>query len=43
MQRGALTEFVRNAQDAKPGAAMPPTELTPEELSAVVDYLMGLE
>ena len=43
MQRGPLTGFVRNAQDAKPGAAMPPTELTPEELSAVVDYLMGLE
>jgi len=43
MQRGPLTEFVRNAQGAKPGAAMPPTELSPEELSAVVDYLMGLE
>jgi cytochrome c oxidase subunit 2 len=43
MQRGPLSGFVRNAQDAKPGAAMPPTELTPEELSAVVDYLMGLE
>jgi cytochrome c1 len=43
MQRGPLTGFVRNAQDAKPGAAMPPTELTPEELAAVVDYLMGLE
>jgi cytochrome c oxidase subunit 2 len=43
MQRGPLTEFVRNAQDAKPGATMPLTELTPEELSAVVDYLMGLE
>jgi cytochrome c oxidase subunit 2 len=43
MERGPLSGFVRNAQDAKPGAAMPPTELTPEELSAVVDYLMGLE
>jgi cytochrome c oxidase subunit II len=43
MQRGPLSGFVRNAQDAKPGATMPPTELAPEELSAVVDYLMGLE
>ncbi len=43
MQRGPLSDFVRNAQDAKPGASMPPTELSPEELSAIVDYLMGLE
>ena len=43
MQRGPLSAFVRNAQDAKPGATMPPTELTPEELSDIVDYLMGLE
>ncbi len=43
MQRGPLSDFVRNAQDAKPGASMPPTELSPDELSAVVDYLMGLE
>ncbi len=43
MQRGPLSDFVRDAQDAKPGATMPPTEVTPEELSAIVDYLMGLE
>lgn len=43
MQRGPLADFVRNAQDAKPGAAMPPTEVTPDEISAIVDYLMGLE
>jgi len=43
MQRGPLSDFVRDAQDAKPGATMPPTELSPEELSAIVDYLMSLE
>jgi cytochrome c oxidase subunit 2 len=43
MQREPLSEFVRDAQDAKPGATMPRTEVTPEELSAIVDYLMGLE
>ncbi len=43
MERGPLSEFVRDAQEAKPGASMPLTELSPQELSAVVDYLMGLE
>ena len=43
LEREALTQFVRNAQDAKPGSSMPPTELSPQELSALVDYLMGLE
>ncbi|HWC12623.1 MAG TPA: cytochrome c oxidase subunit II [Acidimicrobiales bacterium] len=43
LERETLAGFVRNAQDAKPGAAMPPTEVAPEELSALVDYLMGLE
>ncbi|HEX2192846.1 MAG TPA: cytochrome c oxidase subunit II [Acidimicrobiales bacterium] len=43
LQRETLADFVRNAQDAKPGASMPPTEVSPQELSALVDYLMGLE
>ena len=43
LERETLAQFVRNAQDAKPGASMPPTEITPQELSALVDYLMGLE
>ena len=43
MQRDPLSEFVLDAQNAKPGATMPPTEVAAEELSALVDYLMGLE
>ncbi len=43
LRRETLSDFVRNAQDAKPGASMPPTEVSPQELSALVDYLMGLE
>ncbi len=43
LERETLTEFVRNAQDAKPGSSMPPTEIPPEQVSALVDYLMGLE
>ncbi|MFN2507129.1 MAG: cytochrome c, partial [Acidimicrobiales bacterium] len=41
--RETVSRFVQNAQHDKPGASMPPTEVTPDELSAVVDYLMGLE
>ena len=43
LTRDNLSDFIRNAQDAKPGASMPPTEVSPQELSALVDYLMGLE
>jgi cytochrome c oxidase subunit 2 len=43
LQRGNLSAFVFNAQDSKPGASMPPTEIDPQELSALVEYLMGLE
>lgn len=39
---GTLSDFVLNAQRAKPGAVMPPTEVGPGELQAIVDYLMGL-
>ncbi len=43
LTRETVTDFVRNAQEAKPGASMPPTEISPQDLSALVDYLMGLE
>ena len=43
LSRETLSDFVLNAQHAKPGASMPPTEIAPDELSALVDYLMGLE
>jgi cytochrome c oxidase subunit 2 len=40
---GSLGDFILDAQHAKPGASMPPTEISPQELSAVVDYLTGLQ
>jgi cytochrome c1 len=43
LQRDSLSDFIRNAQHAKPGASMPPTEVSEDELAALVDYLMGLE
>ena len=43
MNRANLLRFVRNAQDLKPGATMPPAELEGDELEAVVDYLMSLD
>jgi cytochrome c oxidase subunit II len=38
-----LTDFIADPQDDKPGASMPPTELTPAEIDAVAAYLMELE
>ena len=43
LRRDTLSDFVLNAQHSKPGASMPPTEIAPDQLSALVDYLMGLE
>ena len=43
LTREAVTDFVANAQRAKPGVSMPPTEIDPDELAALVDYLMELE
>ena len=37
-----LAAWISDPQAIKAGAVMPPTELTREELSAVVDYLEGL-
>ena len=41
--RGNLAHFIRDPQDVKPGVGMPPTELTEEELDALLDYLIGLK
>ncbi len=38
-----LTDFVSNPQDDKLGVTMPPTELTADEVDAVVAYLLELE
>ena len=38
-----LRAWVANAQAIKPGAQMPPQELTTDELDALVAYLMSLE
>lgn len=40
--RGNLERWVADPQSVKPGAAMPPIELSPEELQALLDYLEGL-
>jgi cytochrome c oxidase subunit II len=40
---GALDDFITDPQDDKPGVSMPPTELTPDQVDAVVAYLMELE
>ena len=38
-----LADFITDPQDDKPGVSMPPTELTPREVEAVVAYLTELE
>ena len=43
MSRANMLRFVRNAQDLKPGATMPPAELGPDEVRAIVDYMMSLD
>jgi cytochrome c oxidase subunit 2 len=39
----ALADFITDPQDEKPGVSMPPTELTPDQVDAVVAYLTELE
>jgi cytochrome c oxidase subunit II len=39
----SLADFITDPQDDKPGVSMPPTELTPDEVDAVVAYLTELE
>ncbi|MDQ3752351.1 MAG: cytochrome c oxidase subunit II [Actinomycetota bacterium] len=41
--RSNLEQFVSDPQSLKPGAIMPPTELSSQELQALVDYLEQLE
>jgi cytochrome c oxidase subunit 2 len=41
--RTNLHLFVRDPHGIKPGVAMPPTELDPQELDAVLDYLETLD
>lgn len=40
---GNLTLWIEAPQSVKPGATMPPTELSSDELGALVAYLSGLE
>jgi cytochrome c oxidase subunit 2 len=40
---GNLADFITDPQDDKPGVSMPPTELTPRQVEAVVAYLTELE
>ncbi len=41
--RANLARWITDPQGIKPGVAMPPTELTGEELRALLDYLEALE
>jgi cytochrome c oxidase subunit 2 len=41
--RANLARFVTDPQAEKPGAAMPPTELSADQLEALLDYLETLE
>jgi cytochrome c oxidase subunit 2 len=43
LSAGNLDDFITDPQDDKPGVSMPPTELSPSDVDAVVAYLMGLE
>ena len=40
--RSNLARWIVDPQSVKPGAAMPPTELAPDELDALLDYLEEL-
>jgi cytochrome c oxidase subunit II len=41
--RANLTQWILDPQAIKPGAPMPPTDLTSEEIEALLDYLESLE
>ncbi|HEX6332267.1 MAG TPA: cytochrome c oxidase subunit II [Actinomycetota bacterium] len=40
--RENLADWIANPQTVKPGAVMPPTEISAEELDLIVEYLQGL-
>jgi cytochrome c oxidase subunit 2 len=42
MSRGSLAAWIRNPQGVKPGANMPEVDLSPDELNALVSYLVTL-
>jgi cytochrome c1 len=35
--------WITDPQEGKPGAVMPPTELTSEQLESLLDYLQALD
>jgi len=37
-----LRQWILDPQEIKPGATMPPTQLTPQEANALIAYLLGL-
>jgi cytochrome c oxidase subunit II len=41
--RSSLARWITDPQGVKPGVTMPPTELTDDELEALLDYLSGLD
>jgi cytochrome c oxidase subunit II len=41
--RADLAQWITDPQEVKPGAVMPPTELSADELDALLDYLMSLD
>jgi cytochrome c oxidase subunit II len=41
--RGDLATWITDPQGIKPGSVMPPTDLSSEQLEALLDYLEGLE
>lgn len=41
--RGALSDWIVNSQAVKPGNLMPPTRISPEDLHALVNYLLLLD
>lgn len=43
MTRGNLAAWIADPQGIKPGAKMPATNLSPDELNHLVDYLEGLK
>jgi cytochrome c oxidase subunit 2 len=42
MSPGALADWIRDPHAEKPGTNMPATDLPPDQLAALVDYLMSL-
>jgi cytochrome c oxidase subunit 2 len=43
MNRGSLAAWIADPQSQKPGTNMPTVDLTPDQLNALVDYLMALK